>query len=100
MADKKPTEELEDYAGGWITERKGTGIPAFLKLTYIVVTLGVLVYFVLYINGDTSSDTPRAALVRQFDSFTTPANGFMYFVIALVAIYAIITVLFAFRKAH
>jgi hypothetical protein len=33
MAGKKPTEELEDYAGGWITERKGTGIPAFFKLT-------------------------------------------------------------------
>ena len=100
MADKKPDEELEDYAGGWITERKGTNIPKFLILCYVVIAGGVFAYFLLYTNGDVSSGTPRAALVRQFDSFTTPANGFMYFVAALVAIYAIITVLFALRKAH
>ena len=99
MADKKPTEELEDYAGGWITERKGTDIPAFLKFCYVVIVAGVISYFFIYMNGEVNHET-RGALVRQFDSFTTPANGFMYFVVALIAIYAIITVLFAFRKAH
>ena len=24
---EKPQSELKEYAGGWITERKGTGIP-------------------------------------------------------------------------
>ena len=99
MAEQKPNEELNDYAGGWIQERKGTEIPAFLKFSYIVIALGVFLYIVSYING-VVNDTPRGELVRQFDSMTTPANGFMYFVAALIAIYAIITVIFAFKKSH
>lgn len=100
MPDQKPNEELTDYAGGWITERKGTDIPGFLKFCYVAIAAGVICYFFLYTNGDVTSNSPRAALVRQFDAATTPANGFMYFVTALVCLYAIITVLFAFRKAH
>lgn len=99
MAEQKPNEELNDYAGGWIQERKGTEIPGFLKFSYIVIALGVFIYVVSYING-VVNDTPRGMLVRQFDSMTTPANGFMYFVAALIAIYAIITVIFAFKKSH
>ena len=100
MSDKKSNEELNDYAGGWITERKGTGVPTFLKFSYVVIAVGVIAYFLLYINGDVSGDTPRAALVRQFDSMTTPANGFMYFVVALVVVFAVVTVVFASRKTH
>ena len=99
MADKKPTEEVEDYAGGWITERKGTDIPAFLKFCYVVIAAGVISYFFIYMNGEVNSDS-RGALVRQFDAMTSTANGFMYFVVALIVIYAIITILFALRKAH
>ena len=99
MAEQKPPEELNDYAGGWITERKGTGVPAFLKLTYVVVAIGVISYLFIYMNGEVNNDT-RGALVRQFDAMTSTANGFMYFVIALVMVFAIITVVFATRKAH
>ena len=99
MAEQKPKEELNDYAGGWIQERKGTEIPTFLKFSYIVIVLGVFIYVFAYIDG-VVNDTPRGQLVRQFDSMTTPANGFMYFVAALIAIYAIITIIFAFKKSH
>jgi len=99
MAEQKHTEELEDIAGGWIQERKGTGVPPFLKFCYIVITLGVLVYAMRYINGAINNAT-NGSLVRQFDAATTPANGLMYFVEALIAIYAIITIIFAFRKVQ
>lgn len=96
---QKPNQDLEEYAGGWITEKKGTGVPAFLKLTYVVVTLSVLAYFIFYMNGEVNNDT-RGALVQEFNRTTGTANPFMFFVIALVAIYAVITVIFALKKAH
>ena len=99
MAEQKPKEELNDYAGGWIQERKGTDIPGFLKFCYIVISLGVLTYFLTYINGAVN-DTPRGELVKQFNAMTSSASGFMYFVAALIAIYAIITIIFAFKKSH
>ena len=38
MADKK-TPEVKDYAGGWITEKKGTEVPGFLKLAFPIIGL-------------------------------------------------------------
>ena len=99
MAEQKKHEELHEYAGGWIQERKGTDVPVFLKYSYIVIALGVFIYCIRYINGAVN-DTPRGMLVRQFDAATSSANGFMYFVAALIAIYAIVTVIVAFRKPH
>ena len=51
------------------------------------------------INGEVNHAT-RGILVRQFNAVTGTANGFMYFVAALIAIFAIITVKFAFGKSH
>ena len=101
MAEQKKTDEdeLEDIAGGWIQERKGTDVPKFLKYCYILIALGVFIYILRYINGAINNAT-NGALVRQFDAATSSANGFMYFVAALVAVFAIITVVFAFRKVH
>jgi hypothetical protein len=99
MAEQKHNEELEDIAGGWIQERKGTGVPTFLKFCYIVIAAGVLTYCLRYINGAVN-DSPRGQLVAQFDRATTSANGFMYFVALLIAIFAVVTVVFAFRKVH
>ena len=48
MADKKPTVEVSEIAGGWITEKKGTDVPAFLKGAYFVIFLGAAIYFVIY----------------------------------------------------
>jgi hypothetical protein len=93
------TDETKDYAGGWITERKGTEIPTFLKFAYIVIAGGCLTYFLVFMNGELSHST-RGPLVRQFNAVTGTANGMMYFVAALISIFAIITVVFAFSKFH
>ena len=84
MAEQKRKEELSDYAGGWIQERKGTDIPGFPKFCYIVIAPGVIIYCLRYINGAVN-DTPRGELVRQFDRAALRRNGFMYFVAALIA---------------
>ena len=99
MTQEKNSPEVQDYAGGWIQERKGTDIPRFLKYCYIVIAAGVIVYLLRYINGAVN-DSPRGMLVRQFDAATTSANGLMYCVAALMIIYTIVTVVFAFRKPH
>lgn len=91
--------EIKEYADGWISERKGTGVPTFLKFAYIVIMACVLGYFFLYMNGEvTHSD--RGALVRQFNAVTQSSPALMYGVIALVAIYTVIVVTFAFKAVH
>lgn len=99
MPETKVPEELKQYADGWITERKGTEIPAFLKFSYIVIALGVIAYFLLYMNGEVHH-SGRGALVRQFNAVTQSSSGFMYLVIAMTVIYAIVVVVFAFKSFH
>jgi len=99
MAEPKDSNELKSYAEGWMTERKGTEIPTFLKFSYIVIACGCFAYFFLFMNGEVTHST-RGALVRQFNSVTQSSPGLMYFVAALIAIFAIITVKFAFSKFH
>ena len=95
----KPEAEIQEYADGWISERKGTGVPAFLKFAYIVIIAGVIGYFFLYMNGEVNH-SDRGALVRQFNHVTQSSPGLMYGVIAMVAVYAIIVVAFAFKSVH
>jgi len=98
MPDPKVPDDIEEIAGGWITERKNTQIPAFLKFSYIFIGGGCLFYFLHFMNGEVHHST-RGNLVRQMNATTHEANGFMYFVAALLAIYLIIAIAFAFRKA-
>jgi SNF family Na+-dependent transporter len=95
----KPESEIQEYADGWISERKGTGVPTFLKFAYIVIAAGVIGYFFLYMNGEVDHST-RGALVRQFNQVTQSSPALMYMVIAMVVIYAVIVVAFAFRAVH
>jgi hypothetical protein len=99
MADQKTQNDIKEYADGWITERKGTDIPAFLKFSYIVIAGGAFAYLFLFMNGEVDHAT-RGALVRQFNAATQSSTGFMYFVAALIAIFAVITIKFAFSKFH
>ncbi len=99
MAEQKVSNDVKSYADGWMTEKKGTEIPAFLKATYIVVACGALIYFFVFMNGEVNHST-RGFLVRQFNAVTQSSPGFMYFVAVLIAIFAIITVKFAFSKFH
>ena len=96
---KTSDTEIQEYADGWITERKGTDVPPFLKLAYIVIIAGVIGYFLLYMNGEVNH-SDRGALVRQFNQFTQSSPVLMYSVIAMVVIYALIVVAFAFKAVH
>lgn len=99
MADQKVSNDVKSYADGWMTEKKGTEIPAFLKFSYIVIGIGVLIYFLVFMNGEINHST-RGALVQQFNKVTGTANGFMYLVAAMIVVFAIITIKFAFSKSH
>ena len=61
MSENKDVHEL---AGGWITERKGTKIPGFLKLTYVGFCVFGLVYLYRYWAGEVAHES-RGPLVRQ-----------------------------------
>jgi len=99
MVDKKPEQDVKEIAGGWMTERVGTDAPPFLKFAWPIITLGCLIYAILYIDGDVSN-TPRGKLVQQFDAATGFSSTFMYFVAALIAIYLVIMTIFAWSKPH
>ncbi len=99
MADKKAPEiPVKDYAGGWITEKKGTEVPGFLKLAFPVIGLSATAYLILYINGETTH-SDRGVLVRAFDTVTGDANGLMYAVAGLALLFVITVVLFSVRAS-
>ena len=91
--------EIKEYADGWISERKGTGVPTFLKFAYIAIMAGAIGYFFLYMNGELNH-SDRGGLVRQFNAATQSSPVLMYGVIALVAVYAVIVIGFAFKAVH
>lgn len=96
----EPTKEkLKDYAGGWIQEREGTQVPAFLKLAYIVIAGGAVAYFFTYMYGETTH-ADRGALVRAMNAATEASAGLMYAIAALIVIFGITVVLFSFGKSH
>jgi len=95
MSPDKP--QLKEYAGGWITEREGTTVPNFLKLAYVVIILGVAAYFFTYMFGEVNHPD-RGPLVRAMNAATEASAALMYGIAALIVIYGIIVVAFAFRK--
>lgn len=97
MSEDKEKEELKEYADGWITERKGTDAPMFLKVAFLIIPLGCLTYLFVYMNGETFH-SERGPLVAAFNKATGTANGFMYFVAVLILIYLAILVSFAWKK--
>jgi len=97
MSDEK--KELKDYAGGWITERKGTDAPGFLKLAFPVIGLGSVAYLFLQIFGDTGHAT-RGSLVQQFNKVSQTSPMLSYIVGVLALIYVLIVVAFAIRAFH
>lgn len=91
--------KLKDYADGWITEREGTGIPAFLKFAYIAIVAGAVVYFLMFMNGEVNH-SDRGSLVRAMNAATETSAGLMYAIVALVVVYGVIVVAFSFGKSH
>jgi ABC-type branched-subunit amino acid transport system permease subunit len=89
MADKKPEPGLHEYAGGWMTERKGTDLPPFLKFALPVIGLCCIVYLIVYMNGEVTHAT-RGSLVQQFNAATHSSSAFMYMVAALILVFLVI----------
>lgn len=90
---------LKEYAGGWMTERKGTDVPGFLKLAFPIIGLFCVSYVVVYMNGETGH-AERGAIVQKFNEMTQSSSGFMYFVAGLALVYVVLVVVFAIRSFH
>ncbi len=99
MAESNTPNEVKEYADGWITERKGTDVPGFLKACYIVIAAGAIAYILVYMFGEVNN-ADRGALVKAFNAATQTSPGFMYFVMALAAVFFILMIKFAFSKFH
>jgi hypothetical protein len=97
MQAAKP--KIKEYADGWITEREGTAVPAFLKLAYIVIAGGCLAYFFAYMYGETGHPD-RGPLVQSLNAATEASGSLMYAVSAMIVAFGIIVVAFSFRKPH
>ncbi len=95
MEPVKP--KIKEYADGWITEREGTPIPPFLKLSYVVVAGGAFAYFLMFMYGDTNNPD-RGPLVRALNAATEASAGLMYAIAALIVIFGLIVVAFSFRQ--
>lgn len=93
-----PTD-IKDYADGWITERKGTDVPTFLKFAFVVIGGGCLTYFLVYMNGETTN-AERGELVRTFNATTGTADWLMYIVAAIALVYVVSLIVFVFRAFH
>jgi hypothetical protein len=94
----EPTKtKIKEYAGGWITEREGTAIPPFLKLSYIVIAGGCFAYFLMFMYGETNH-AERGALVQALNAATQASAGLMYAIAAMIVVFGVIVVAFSFGK--
>lgn len=98
MSDKN-NQEIKEYADGWITERKGTEVPTFLKVAYIFIIGGAATYLIIFMNGEVNH-SDRGALVQAFNAATQSSPALMYAVAALIVVYLVILISFVFRKFH
>jgi hypothetical protein len=94
----EPTNtKIKEYAGGWITEREGTQIPPFLKLSYIVIAAGCIAYFLMFMYGETSHPD-RGSLVQALNAATQASASLMYAVAGMIVVFGVIVVAFSFGK--
>ena len=96
MSEQDGKEELKEYADGWLTERKGTDLPVFLKVVFPLVGLGCVAYIIAQMSGDLGHAT-RGPLVAQFLKVSQTSPAFQYVVAALALAFVIITAVFGFR---
>lgn len=83
MTTKSDEGGIHELAGGWITERKGTPIPGFLKLAYVGFSLFGLYYLFAYANGETGHAT-RGPLVQQLNAAIGGVSGAWIGVLAVL----------------
>lgn len=91
--------ETKDYAGGWITEKKHTNVPVFLRVSYIVISSCTVAYLIVQMYGDVNH-SERGPLVREFIKTSQTSPALMYGVAALAAAFFIAMIAFAFSGTH
>ena len=100
MTARNENEKIHEVAGGWITERAGTPIPTFLKLTYVGFCLFGLWYLVTYWAGETEHPT-RGTLVREINQvMVVPGRAWHGFLFAILALFVVGLLVFAFRSGN
>ncbi len=98
MSSESQDEKVHELAGGWITERVGTPIPFFLKLSYIGFCLFGLYYLFTYWKGEVSHST-RGPFVEEFNAAAQVAGGAWLAVIAVsLGLFVVGLLAYAFRK--
>ncbi|MFM8394846.1 MAG: hypothetical protein ACKOB4_13070 [Acidobacteriota bacterium] len=97
MSENRTDHGIKEYAEGWISERKGTDVPVFLKFAYLIIAGGAITYFLRFMFGEVDHET-RGRLVRALNEATQSSRGLMYAIVGMIIIYAIILAVFAFRK--
>jgi len=89
--------KVHDLAGGWITERVGTPIPAFLKIAYVGFCLFGLFYLFKYSMGEVDNAT-RGPLVQQLNEISgKPPMAWIIFLGVVLGAFVIGLLAFAFR---
>lgn len=93
MSDDKNVHEL---AGGWITERKNTAIPAFLKLAYVGFCLFGIAYLFRYWAGEVAHES-RGPLVQQINTIMrVPGTGWQAVIAVLLGAFVLGLLWFVF----
>ena len=94
----KGGEKIHELAGGWITERVGTPIPVFLKISYIGFCLFGLIYLFKYRFGEVDHAT-RGPLVQQLNQAAAqPSMAWIIFVGVVLFAFVAGLLAFAFRS--
>ena len=83
MTNQPQTPRVKELAGGWITERVGTEIPLFLKLTYIGFCLFGISYLFLYKDGEVGQAS-RGPLVKEMSGSMDAVPGGWVLLLAIV----------------
>ncbi len=95
MSDTTDKGDIHELAGGWITERKGTPVPGFLKLTYVGFCAFGLIYLFSYMAGEVNHAT-RGPLVKQLNAvMDQPGTPWFALLGTLIAAYTALLLWYA-----
>jgi hypothetical protein len=98
MSGETPDKGIHELAGGWITERKGTEIPLFLKLSYVGFSIFGIVYLFLYATGEVDHAS-RGPLVQQINqAMELPGSAWIYFLAVVLVAFVAGLFAYAFRS--
>lgn len=99
VPEVKDVPDVKDYADGWITERKNTNVPTFLKVSYIVISTCCIAYLIVFMYGEVNH-SERGPLVKEFIQTSQTSPALMYGIAILATLFFIAMIAFAFGKTH